>query len=49
MRIVLTSETAALDGDVSVEGKLEREDCYTNDFVPESGTVTTGLSVLRAV
>jgi hypothetical protein len=29
--------------DVSVAGELECEDCFTSDFVPESGTVTTGL------
>lgn len=45
-RVALTDETVALDWDVSVAGELVREDCYTSDFVPESGTVATELSGL---
>lgn len=35
-----------MNWDVSVAGELECEDCSTSDFVPKSGTVTTGLSGL---
>ncbi len=42
-RVALTGETVAVNWDVSVAGELECEDCFTSDFVPESGTVTTGL------
>lgn len=45
-RVTLTDETVALDWDISVAGELVREDCYTNDFVPEGGTVATELSGL---
>ncbi len=45
-RVALTDEAVAFDWDVSVTGALEREDCYTSDFVPESGTVATELSGL---
>lgn len=31
---------------ISVEGELVREDCYTSDFIPESGTIATELSGL---
>ena len=45
-RVALTDETLALDWDISVAGELVREDCYTSDFAPQSGTVATELSGL---
>ena len=45
-RVALAGETVVLDWNISVEGELVREDCYTSDFIPESGTIATELSGL---